>query len=356
MAFDLKKLKKRDTLKELRKKVEDERAGNRSAPDERLYKPRLSKKGNNTATLRFLPPQNGGDVVVGMNTVSFKGKGGNYWEKSRDVENEEGRMVKDPAIQARINAFVKNKEFPGQGYDDIGKSIQENQRFYANVLVVEDSEQPEREGEVWIMEFGPKIKSFIDEAILPKFADVDSIDPFCLWEGHDLVIRMQAKKFNDATVPNYDASVFSPVAREVGDDEYKQEIMEKTHDLDDFVLNARPGPYKTHKELVDQFEKKYGKPYNWLASDYVEKFARSQDEEAPKSAEAPTAKSEAPKQNKATKEAPPWDDSDSFSAPEDEPEDTGVDEDEEADSDDGNSSMNAFKKMMEERKRKKLEG
>lgn len=352
MAFDLKKLKKRDTLKELRKKVEDERAGNRSAPDERLYKPRLSKKGNNTATLRFLPPQNGGDVVVGMNTVSFKGKNGNYWEKSRDVENEEGRMVKDPAIQARINAFVKNKEFPGQGYDDIAKDIKENQRFYANVLVVEDSEQPEREGEVWIMEFGPRIKGFIDEAILPKFADVEAIDPFCLWEGHDLVIRMQAKKFNDATVPNYDASVFSPVSREVGDDEYKQEIMEKTHDLDDFVLNARPGPYKSYGELVEQFEKKYGKPFNWLASDYVESYARGLDEEKPKSAEAPKPKSEDAKPDRATKEAPPWDESDSFEAPD---EDTEEETDDDSESDEGDNKMNAFKQLMAERKRKKSE-
>lgn len=356
MAFDLKKLKKNrgTSLKELQRKAEEERSGGGSfAPDARIYKPKMNKKGSNTVTLRFLPPQNGGDVVVEYRTMQFRGKGGNYWEKSLVTKkNEDGTYQKDPCVQARINGYMRNKSDPGQGFDKTASQFSEQKKYVANVLVLKDAEQPEMVGKVMIYEFGPRIKGMIDNAVAPKHDDIDPIDPFDLWTGHDFTVRMSPKIMPDgATVPEYDDSSFASRESELGDsDEDKEAFMLQTHDLDEYAETCRPGPYKTFDELAALFEKKYGKPYNWLSADFVDTRGAEIAEDEPASAPAPKTKS-AP----APESTPPWDNDEDEDAADadDEPED----DDDETDSDDeaetptptkSETNQERFKRIMRE--------
>lgn len=295
----LDKLKKKrgSNLKDLQKKLND--ANNSGAPrDERIWKPTLNQqKKKGTAIVRLLPNPEG-DAFVEVKSYSFNGPGGNFFDKALQTIGKD-----DPVQIAAINAFRKAKAEENDSLREQAKKWLPRSQYYANVYVVKDEENPENEGKVKIFQFGRQIFKLIEDAIKPEFDDVEAIDPFDLWEGAELRIRMVGKEIprwdgdGKVLVPNYENSSFdSPSEFLDGDDDALNEVIEQCHDVGEFV---DPEKFKSFDEVAARFEKVTGKPYDWLTTKGVNRAIEEEQEDEPESAPAPEPKSEEPKSEPA---------------------------------------------------------
>ncbi len=264
---DLKK-KRGSNLKKLQEKLEQSQ--NNGAPrDERLWWPKFNKeKGKGTCIVRFLTPKEN-DAYVEEKSYSFNGPGGNFWDFARQTIGEE-----DPVQIAAINCFRKAKATGDERYKVEGKKFMPQSKYYANVMVIKDEENPENEGKVFIYRFGRQIYMMIEEKIKPEFDDVEAMDPFDYWEGADFVIRMVGKEIPDkrtgqkVLVPNYEKSSFADPSEFLeGDEDAIDAIYQQTYDLAPFI---DPSKAKSFDEVAERFKKVMNKPYNWLSDEGVE--------------------------------------------------------------------------------------
>lgn len=264
-------------LKKLQEKLEQAQQG--GAPrDERIWKPKFNpEKGKGTAIVRFLTPKEG-DPFVEVKSYSFSGPGGNYWDLSRQTIGED-----DPIQIAAINGFRKAKAESDERLRTECKKFLPGSKFYANVLVIKDEENPENEGQVKIFMFGKQLYKFIESAIEPEFDDVDPMDPFCFWGGANLRIRMVGKEIPDSKtgkkvmVPNYEQSTWDAQTELFdGDEDQIDELFQQTFDMSEFV---DPKKFKSFDEVADRFKAVMGKPYNWLSSEGVKAHVQEKQEE-----------------------------------------------------------------------------
>jgi hypothetical protein len=166
------------------------------------------------------------------------------------------------------------------------------------VYVVKDEENPENEGKVKIYQFGRQIFKLIEDAIEPEFDDVDEFDPFDLWEGADLRIRMVGKEIprwdgdGKILVPNYENSSFDSVSEFLdGDEDALNEVVEQCHNVNEFIDAEK---FKSFDEVAARFEKVTGKPYDWLTNKGMNRAIAEEQEEPEQSAPAPEPKSAEP--------------------------------------------------------------
>lgn len=259
---DFSKLKARKGSKntELLEKME-KLAGNGSTyeRDERIYKPGFDKKdGSGYAVVRLLPAQEG-DALVKKISHNFKCKNGFYNETSRASIGE-----KDPVGISNGAYWAKGEEEGNEALKNIAKKRKQNRQYFVNVYVVKDKVAPENEGKVMIMQFGKQIFDKIQNAIKPEFEDEKPIDPFCMWTGADLLIKIKANtmpndKGEQITVPNYEPSSFAAPSEFFKDnDEKKEEIFKQTYNLNDLIQ------VKEFDELAAIFLKRTGEAHDAL--------------------------------------------------------------------------------------------
>jgi hypothetical protein len=259
--MDFSKLRKGGSnLSKLTEKLESMNSGG-SKKDERIYKPGFDRKeSTGYAVIRFLPNKNG-DPFVRRFSHQFKGKNGWYFENSRSTIDGE----KDPVGISNGLYWAKGEAEGNESFKNIARSRKRNTKYYANVYVEKDTVSPEYNGKVMIYEFGPQIFKLIEDAIKPKFEDDDPIDPFDLWNGASLKIKIEGREIPDSrtgqktVVPNYEKSEF---ARESelfpGDDAQKEEVFNQTYDLSEFIV------VKPFDELAKRFKDVTGEAYNAL--------------------------------------------------------------------------------------------
>lgn len=295
----LDKLKKKrgSNLKDLQKKLNE--ANNSGAPrDERIWKPTLNKqKKKGTAIVRFLPNPDG-DAFVEVKSYSFNGQGGNFFDRALQTIGKD-----DPVQIAAINAFRKAKAEGNDSLYEQAKKWLPRSQYYANVYVVKDEENPENEGKVKIYQFGRQIFKIIEGAIEPEFDDVDAFDPFDLWEGAELRIRMVGKEIprwdgdGKILVPSYENSSFDSQSEfKDGDEDELNAVVEQCHNVNEFI---DPEKFKTFEQVADRFEKVIGKPYDWLTNKGMNRALEEESQEEDQSAPAPEPKSEEPKSEPA---------------------------------------------------------
>ena len=123
---------------------------------------------------------------------------------------------------------------------DLSKSLARKERFYANVLVVDDPVTPENNGTVKVLGYGAQIKKIIEEAMTGDDAEEVGGRMFDLTkEGCNLRIKVEKNK---AGYPNYDHSKFiKPSAVTIS----AEDAMDQAHDFDP-LLNR-----KTDDEMRD---------------------------------------------------------------------------------------------------------
>ncbi len=232
-------LKKQSSLGSLTaklvKEVEKQNGGGeKSGPDDRLWKPTMDKSGNGYAVIRFLPAPDGEDLPwAKLFSHAFQGPGGWYIENSLTTIGQ-----KDPLGEL-------NRELWNSGSDSDKETVRKQKRklsFYANIYVVKDPANPQNEGNVFLYKFGKKIFDKIMDAMQPEFQDEEAINPFDFWEGANFKLKL--KKV--AGYWNYDSSEFDRTGALLDDDEALEAIWNKVYSLTDIVA---PDKFKSYDDL-----------------------------------------------------------------------------------------------------------
>ena len=203
--------------------------------DDRFWKPTRDKSDNGYAVIRFLPPVDGEDVHwVRVFNHGFKGRGG--WL----IDNCPTTIGKKcPVCDA-------NSELWNSGHEsdkDIARNRKRRLQYIANIMVIEDSKNPDAEGKVFLYKFGKKIFDKIQEVLQPEFEDEEPMNPFDFWKGANFKIKI--RKIGGFV--NYDKSEFaSPSALVDGDDDALETIWNKQHKLQEFVADDQ---FKSYNDI-----------------------------------------------------------------------------------------------------------
>lgn len=261
---DFNKLKsaRGSNLAKLTEKLETLNKGNSTQKDERIFKPGFDKKeGKGYAVVRFLPSKSS-DPFVRVFNHAFNGAGGWYIENSRSTIGED-----DPVGISNTLYWKKGEAEGNESFKNVARKRKRNTKYFANVLVIKDTINPENNGKVMIYEFGGQVFKLIEAAAKPEFEDEQPIDPFDMWTGADFKIKIVGREIPDSRtgqktlVPNYENSEFaSPSELFDGDDTKKEELFGQTHDLSEFLK------VKSFDELAERFKKVTGDDYNALES------------------------------------------------------------------------------------------
>jgi len=202
--------------------------------DERFWTPTKDAEGNAFAVIRFLPDMNGNPFIkyYAHSFDYLKNGEKKYWIKN--CINTFGYEEECPICKKNMtlwdSAFESDKKLAGKQ----GRKL----HYVSNILIVNDTNNPENNGKVMLFRYGRKIYEKIKKLMFPTeqdLADPDFVSyvPFDLYEGADF--KLKVKKQGD--FPNYDDSSFAqrqtPVAK--GDDDAIAAIMEKTVVLDEFL-------------------------------------------------------------------------------------------------------------------------
>lgn len=228
----------KDNISKLIKAAEGAGGGGekKSYTDERLWKPIVDQAGNGYAILRFLPAREGAELPWARYwDHGFKGPTGQWYiEKSLTSIGQN-----DPV--GELNSRLWNT-----GIEEDKEAARRQKRrlhYVTNVYVVSDPSNPEREGKVFLYQFGKKIHDKIMDMMQPEFADEDAVNPFDMWEGADFKLKIR----NVEGYRNYDKSEFArPAPLLGGDDSQLEAVYDKMYDLAEW---SDPTSYKTYDEL-----------------------------------------------------------------------------------------------------------
>jgi len=207
----------------------------KSYVDERQWKPTVDKAGNGYAVIRFLPAPEGNELPwVKYWDHGFKGPTGQWYiEKSLTSIGQQ-----DPVSEMNSKLWATES-------DEMRAIARERKRrlhYVANILVEQDSGNPENEGKVFLYTFGKKIFDKIMDVMQPQFADEDPINPFDFWEGASFKLKIRKVE----GYRNYDKSEFSNASVLSEDDDELEQIYESLYDLTEFTDASS---YKTYEEL-----------------------------------------------------------------------------------------------------------
>jgi hypothetical protein len=230
--------KARGSFDNLMKEVEkiDSPQNNYKKDDGNEWKLSVDSAGNGYAVLRFLPAPKGEELPwVRMFNHGFQGPTGKWYiENSLTTLNQQ-----DPVSEL-------NSELWNSGTDankDIARKQKRRLSYYANVLVVKDSANPQNEGQVMLYKFGKKIFDKLKDVMQPQFEDESPVNPFDFWEGVNF--KLKARQVDGYR--NYDKSEFESTPTPVAEsDEEIEEVWGKQHSLAELVS---PDNFKSYEDL-----------------------------------------------------------------------------------------------------------
>lgn len=245
MANALDKLKKRNNLEELQKKLEADGKKSYDQDDSRMWYPKLDKSGNAMAVIRFLPVYDPEDENaldwVKLYSHGFQGDNGLWYIENCPTTLPDGEC---PCCNLNVKLYRTGSEA-----DKIIASKQKRKlHYYTNIYVVSDPTNPEAEGTVRIFRFGSIIFDKIKGAIKPEFADETPIDPFSMWDGANFKLKIRKV---DGQI-NYDKSEFETQSALAKDDDSIEKIWKQTFSLKDFIA---PNKFKTFEQLRARLNK-----------------------------------------------------------------------------------------------------
>jgi len=219
----------------VRNAVEKSQNDSQSFQDDRFWYPERDKGGNGFAVVRFLP-QSEGETVPWIKywDHGFQGSGG--WFIENCLTSIPGG--KCPACEhntALWNSGIESDK-------DIARKQKRRLRHVSNIYVVHDPTNPQNEGKVMLYRYGKKIYDKLSEAMNPEFKDEIAFNPFDLWEGADL--KLKIRKVDGW--PNYDRSEFDERKPLFEADSELEEVWGRQYKLEEFLS---PEKFKTYEEL-----------------------------------------------------------------------------------------------------------
>ena len=301
----------------LQSKLEKTNSGGGSfKKDERIWKP-VAKDNKSANIIRFLPIPYVDEVGVEEGKYkaedltpmarilshSFQGSNGWYIEKSLQTFGEQcpvfgydgpiwgtAKKNDDKILQTALK-----KRLPQTAY-------------FANILIIKDSTNPENNGKVMLYEFGETVRKLIEKCSKPEFDTDPVFDPFDAFDGADLQLNLTyiKKKIGDkeALVPefaNVRWAACSPLAG--GDEEQIETIWKQEHSIAEFYDRKH---FKSFDDLKAKYEKVMGTATNAPAqsksADDMLKEMTGQSTTKP--APEPAKSAPAPAAGKTVKETP----------------------------------------------------
>ena len=222
---ELKKMRGNNSINKLQNELE--KLKKKREEDTRFWKLTRDTTGNGAALIRFLPAPGDEDLpFVRYYSHGFEGPNGWYIENSLTTLDQP-----DPA-QEYVRTLYKKKEAGDPIAESILKSEKKNPKrkthFVSNILMINDPNNPENNGKVFLFKYGTKIYDKWYQAMNPEVNPLTkkapkSLDPFCPWLGANFLLRIR----DVDSKPSYDLSAFelpSPIAED--DDAIKKVLSE----------------------------------------------------------------------------------------------------------------------------------
>jgi hypothetical protein len=221
----------------------------KKGPDERFWQPTVDKSNNGYAVIRFLPAPEGEEVpFVRVFSHGFQGPSGLWY-----IENSLTTIGKNDPV-SELNTKLWNSTSDDDSPER--KQVRKQKRklhYISNIYVVKDPGNPENEGKVFLYKYGKKIFNKLNEAMNPKFADEEALNPFDFWEGANFKIKIQ----HVDGYRNYDKSEFDRSNPLSDNDKELEEIWKKQHSLKAFL---EPSNFKSYEDLKERLIKVLDKP------------------------------------------------------------------------------------------------
>lgn len=239
---------KRNDLSKLTKALEElgRSQYDSSNDDTRFWIPSVDKAGNGYAVIHFLPtPEKDGESGlpwVKKFSHGFQGPGGWYIDECPTTLNKEcpvcqhNKTLWDSGVEANRDIVRKQKR---------------KLSYIANVYIMNDPAMPENEKKVKLFKFGKKIFDKLNEAMTPQFQDEKPMNPFHLYEGAPLKVKIR----NVEGYRNYDKSEFGAVEPLSTNDSEIEKIWKSEYSLMEFV---DPKQYKEYDVLKKKLNKVLG--------------------------------------------------------------------------------------------------
>ena len=223
------------------------------------WKPTPDKSGNALAVIRFLP----GPAVDGEDALpwvryfdhGFQNKVTGKWyiEKSLTTFDE-----KDPVSEYNSQLWNSTQE----DNSPERKQARDQKRrlhYVANIYVVNDPQNKDNEGKVFLFKFGKKIMDKILKQMNPDLESEPRINPTDLWTGANFKLKMTRQNVNiggrTVSFPNYDDSVFLAQGPLSKDDAELENIWKTEYSLKDIVDRKN---FKTYAELKARLDEVNG--------------------------------------------------------------------------------------------------
>jgi hypothetical protein len=249
MSFAALRKNKTNVLAALQKKAAEAAGGQGGGSrDDRFWKPSYDKNTKvGSATIRFLPwgAMEGELPWVEWIEFSFKGKGGNYWNRSLRSLGKD-----DPVAELNHLQWERNT---GNDQDEVKKRGR-RLRYVANIVVINDPAHPENNGKNFLWEFGPAIHKKIMAKMAPEYEDQMPINVFDMDDGAHFRVRTKDK----SGYLNYDDSEFDAPSLLHNDDAVLEKIYDGMIDLKEFTAEDK---YKSYDDLKAQLIKVLGAQY-----------------------------------------------------------------------------------------------
>lgn len=224
-----------DKLSEELAKITNPTQTTQNGPDDRIWKPTVDKAGNGYAVIRFLPAPVNEDVpFVRVWDHGFQGPTGQWYiEKSLTT-------IGKPDPVSEYNTMLWNSGV--ESNKDLVRKYKRRLSYYSNILVVQDSANPENNGKVFLYKYGKKIFDKLNDLMNPAFEDETPVNPFDLWQGANFKLKIR----NVEGYRNYDKSEFDASSPVSADDAELEKIWRAEHPLAEF---NDPANFKSYDEL-----------------------------------------------------------------------------------------------------------
>lgn len=216
--------------------------GSFSSDDKNEWKLKLDGAGNGSAVIRFLPGKNEDALPFAILVNHGFKKSGKWFIEN--CPSTHGDYDGCPVCQyiSKNDLYNTNKEEYSQ--------VKRKTSYYANILVIKDSQAPENEGKVFKYRFGKKIWDKINAMIVvdEEMGD-EPVDVTCPWEGANFALKVkQVSGFS-----NYDESKFLKQSEipQINDEAYQKELFDQMIDLS--TLTAKD-QFKSFEELSTKFK------------------------------------------------------------------------------------------------------
>lgn len=240
--------KRKNASQNIKDQIDKLNAKKVGVQDTRIWKPKVSESGVATFLVRFLPTIKEDQSPVVKRFEHFvKGRNGVF---SFVCPTTFGKDC--PVCESNRDMWADESTQP------VARERKRREKYFANILILEDKLTPENEGKVFVYEFGAQIFGKIQEMYSPKYEDQLPIDPFDIFEGASFRIRANNTKrsIGKTKLMDYDESAFLPVSPLLKGDEKKlEDVMGKIYDLDEFTGRKE---LLTYEEIMEKFTRVTG--------------------------------------------------------------------------------------------------